>query len=356
MVGNIVGTGIVGVSRSQDANVSFLPNGLIEGNFEHIEGYKFRFKAQKYVLNNLGYTQIIDQVIELSPSDDLLNRTDLVIVEISNGVKKISVIEGIFSEGFAKPLLENTDTQIEFTAINVPAGSVSPSGIKKTLVYDENVGSAGGEFDVSTTSPWIDIDSLEAPFSGTKSIEFEYQEKGDVINFQTTTPFTTQGKNLVFKYKKKDYRIAMSANYMTFVFGGELVTVKENSQFGLFQNGTDYQSVIVPLSGLNPTTLHNGFQIRMDKVGAGFYLDQIQFQEGTQNPLDGYLPRGGYTGTAQDIVDMFESLTPGEDYGLELGETATKAFRGDLGKEVYDAVKEAEEFDFAQLLTNSLNF
>lgn len=95
------------------------------------------------------------------------------------------------------------------------------------------------------------------------------------------------------------------------------------------QNQSEGYVLVIAIINGNPSKyLFTGeggrYGVGGDKIAVpedfGFFSEQVDAD---------YLPTGGYEGNAQDIVNMIPSA------GVQLGETPTTAYRGDLGKIAY---------------------
>ncbi|WP_228853241.1 LamG domain-containing protein [Aegicerativicinus sediminis] len=282
-------------------------NGVLAGYIEHISGYQYRFVATKYQINGVVYTTPIEAVITLDPADATHNRIDLIIIELVGGVPQISVINGVAATPAAKPVLDDVETQIEFTFITVAANTTEPSDVNTTLVFNEFAQEVGGELDCTTASSAIfPLDETD-PFDSVKDIWFNNTPNGDNITFTSSTPITPAGKNLIIKFKQ---RVLQNYKFEIGLGSPDQVSsiVIEGTDYGLDPNNvTDYQSLIIPLTDIS-TQSFTRITITNRRNGGDYFMDYIRIQEIPSINLEGYLTRGGYTGTAQDLKDEIDAL------------------------------------------------
>ena len=109
-------------------------------------GLVFNAAASRYYIVDTYYSATAAQ-ITLDAADATNDRIDLIVADTSGVISKIT---GTPSASPAEPNYDLA-TQFPLKFILVSAGGTVPDGVSNTLVYDENVGSAGGEWDSENT-------------------------------------------------------------------------------------------------------------------------------------------------------------------------------------------------------------
>lgn len=277
-------------------------DGLIIGTSEHIGNYQYRFIAQQYRINGTLYNTVLNTVITFDPADPDDDRIDLVIIQLVGGIPQIAVIKGVPADPASKPILQNIETQIEFTIITVKAATTEPIDITSLLVYDEFAQEVGGEFNCTTASDFIfPLDETD-PYEGVRDIWFNGTPENDNITFSHSTVFNTAGRNLILKFKQRvvhNYRFEID-------LGGSPIMIQGNA-YGLDPYSTSYQSLIIPLGDFAESTFQT-VRITNKRNAADFFIDKIELQSGGSVPLEGYTLRGGYNGTTQQLKDLIDAI------------------------------------------------
>ena len=110
-------------------------------------GLVFDAAASRYYIVDTYYSATAAQ-ITLDAADATNDRIDLIVADTSGVISKIT---GTPAPCPAEPNYDLA-TQFPLKFILVSAGGTVPDGVSNTLVYDENVGSAGGEWDSESTA------------------------------------------------------------------------------------------------------------------------------------------------------------------------------------------------------------
>jgi hypothetical protein len=258
-------------------------NKLISGNVTFVSGLTFDVSALEYIIGSTVYNASPSQVT-LSSGDTTYDRIDVIFADISGNT---GVVEGTPTANPSKPNV-NTATQVEVTFVTVPAGSSTPD-ISITKIYDENLGSGGGEWDYSaTTAVRISGDSTADAFSGTKSVEFISAATSDSFTMTIPTPYDLSNDNiLTFYLKNKDVwngnQIDISLLDSGDTINGGAVTLQD-SVFGFDgSNISAWQIISIDLATFslsNNLVSKVRFEVNSPTDPLSAYIDLIRFQSG----------------------------------------------------------------------------
>jgi hypothetical protein len=281
--------GVNAVATLADVLASGGGNRIISGNASYSgTGLTYDVTALTYIIQGVLYASAATQVT-LGAADPTNDRIDVIYVDDTGTV---GVIAGTPAPTPAKPAVDNL-TQVEVTFVTVPAGATAPPIVIEDI-YDENLGTGGGEWNVSTTAPVIFNDTTD-PYSGTVHIGTTAAFGPNRNIIFDDAPYTVNGGQLSFWMKAKTNMGITSGKILVgFFVGGSLVgnsvTVggTPSSTFG-FLGGTigTWQLVTIPLVSFGglPTTID---QLRFFTTGgantAEFDLDLVEIQEGIPTP------------------------------------------------------------------------
>ena len=299
-------------------------NQLISGGVSWTgTGFIYDVSIINYKIQGVIYTTAATQ-IGLTAADPTFDRIDVVYVD---DTQSVGVLQGVPSSSPVKPTVDNA-TQLEVTFITVPAGQTSPA-LNIVVIYDENLGTASGEWDTSTDAS-ITFTSTNDPYSGTYSIETNasFGSNKEIIFTPPSNSYTIVASQLTFRLKAKvDMTDSSDSIYVGFYNSGSLVgnsvTIGGSpvSTFGFDgSNTTSYQLCTIPISSFGglPTTIDELRFFRTSGVGtAEFLLDKVQIEEGAQSSPTLGLPSlsenniwiGNSSSQAIEATFSFENLT-----------------------------------------------
>tara|TARA_R110000803_G_C11947293_1_gene317266 strand:- start:52 stop:1338 length:1287 start_codon:yes stop_codon:yes gene_type:complete len=152
-------------------------------------GLVYDCSTSRQTINSTVYTQLISANKTLGASHATLDRYDAVVAQISAlGVVSIEVVAGTAS---ATPVIGDLDltTQSLIGTILVVAASTTDGTITSNLIYNENVGTGGGEWDV-TTEPDTNTAYAVDPYDGTLSCLVDAAADTSTITSTNTLAFT----------------------------------------------------------------------------------------------------------------------------------------------------------------------
>ena len=266
-------------------------NKLISGGAAYLSGLDFSISPLVYIIGSTIYNYS-GGTVTLTSGDTTYNRIDVIYADDTSNV---GVIEGTPAPNPSKP--EIASNQVEVTFVTVSAGATSPE-IAITKIYDEALGSGGGEWDPTTNSPsTILTGSTGQAFSGTKSVEFANANSGHYVNFNVPGGYDTSDDNILSFYvyiptagswdANRDIRIKLYSG-TTIVGGNSVVSFGDSGNFGFDRTieGT-WQVVSIGLGSFvmtQPIVTDVRFEVISLGNPAGnnidAYIDLIRFQQG----------------------------------------------------------------------------
>lgn len=263
-------------------------NGLISGGASYSGiGLTYDVSALLYRILGVIYGPTTPTQVTLAAADPTNPRIDVIYADNTGSV---GVITGTPAASPSKPNIDNT-SQVEVTFINVPAGATAPP-VTIENVYDENVGTGGGEWNTSLVgAPPVVFNDATDPYSGTVHIATSAAFGPNRAMVFDDAPYTINGGQLSFWMKAKSNMGIISGKIeVGFFVGGSLVgnsvTIGGTASptFG-FSGGVigTWQLVTIPIVSFGglPTTID---QLRMFTGGgsntAEFDMDLIKIEEG----------------------------------------------------------------------------
>lgn len=269
-------------------------------NIRHEGGLNFVVTAAWELNGSLfGQPVYVEYPFTLPNADPDFGRFSLVILE-DDGT--ISVKNGDATATPAEPTLDDPSSQLKGSFIFVGAGETEPDGFDRTLIYDENVGIAGGEFDSEVTpvgNTRIVLDSTNQVFNGSNAIEITSALKYDAVEFTPPSPIEfSPGDNIQYKLLNKTGNYKNQPTHQVMIQGvGQDGFTLESVFLNLdptYDNTDDQNwqvlSAQVP-DGLPFTSINyiRWVVLANNNVTFGAYLDEIEIVKGTgvDNPPSG---------------------------------------------------------------------
>ena len=262
---------------------------IISFNSGYESGFTFHVSAHWWFDNEYTLTK----TITLSPSDEMLDRIDVIAVD---NMGDIVVIEGIPAFNPTKPDIDPM-TQLEGTFVYIAALSDTPSGIETVLIYNENIGGPE-EWDASVPSgdPAIVLGSTNTPYSGTVNIEATNIAVNRSVVFRPQSGVNLQDySQFTYRIKNKAAVVSseLTSTHKIFIQGFNSTGSAVNHFLPLPSSGgydrfsTDWQ--FVTLAVPNSTTMTTISELHFinntpTELGWGFHLDTVQL---VKNPNSG---------------------------------------------------------------------
>ena len=176
------------------------------GGVTYQGGMNYHVWASKFTIDSIVYNTFVGGVVTLDDGGASLGRLDRFAVEVDTlanpASASIIVIKGTEA---ANPVLPSIDlvTQAEISFILVNANDTSNPDIIVDLIYDENVGVAGGEWDNTVNTVGGDLAYTIDPYNGVNSFLRPINIAApSVVTWLDNTTYTfNKNSKLVFAYK-----------------------------------------------------------------------------------------------------------------------------------------------------------
>ena len=200
------------------------------------------------------------------------------------------IIEGVADPSPVKPVVDDTETQVEISFTTIGNGATEPTEFTIDTIYDEFGTIAGGESDVVVTSNGT-LNSTEQAESGTKSIKYAGAGVGDNATFvfdalkdADSLVSLSFWVYLETSHKNKFYVRLYNASLTTQI--SDLVIVQDSTyDFNAFLLN-QWQKVTIPASAFNMGILQYGSILIQNKQAAStFFWDRVEIQEGNGGKL-----------------------------------------------------------------------
>lgn len=247
----------------------------------------FHIQPATYIINCKSYTSR-DTTLVLSAADSTNPRRDVIAVDT---LGRAVVVEGTPSADPAKPQVD-LGSQIELTDILVAAGATTPSGVSRTIIYDENLGSPSewvGSSDIGGGFGTADFNNTSFPYTGVKSasITSAVPMETKYVKFNNGSSVSlTDYQTLSFAIKLKAAILNNAVLSVGLLNGGNYVGNFVNLfNYGLNGGNTNYQVITIPIVDfLGGSFSFDEVRFNLKRSGSGFYLDRVQLEGGITSP------------------------------------------------------------------------
>lgn len=261
-------------------------------------GLTFLVTSAVYYINGVRF-ESDEQTHTLDAADPTNPRFDRFYLDVDG------LFGAVTGTPAADPLAPTIDptTQISLTIAEVAAAATTPSNITGDIIYDENVGVAGGEWDTSATVPLnVDFASTDDPSTNTVRIKTTgASETPNVLNFTVAAPLTISNYEFLVLDIKQEARIGADVFIQFFwvdTTGGGVICSRTlyGGQFGFNPGTSGWQTVAIDIAAFLPVTESieaNQLQIAISSSAAAYQwgFDNIFLQGGLepqQQPYDFY--------------------------------------------------------------------
>ncbi|MCG9970987.1 fibronectin type III domain-containing protein [Christiangramia crocea] len=253
-----------------------------------------------FTVDGVSYSD--SRQITLAAADPTNPRKDTFVVNIQT--EQIEVLTGIPSPNPAEPDVDFS-IYLKGATVDIPAGATTPANINIKTLYDENLGTAGGETDTSGGVDF-DFDNTENPSSGTKAIKVVGElsvSQAIVLSLGTDLPIA-DAKEIQLDIQN----ITAGGNFHVTLLGK-----KSNGRTESYilptptgfdpANITSYQTITQSISTNQLVSIY-AVQIVNDVAGFKFYLDKVRFLggEGTSAPTGDYVTRTEFNTLDSEVV------------------------------------------------------
>lgn len=278
----------IGPFRGPAGQAAYIGTYLIKGGVTWLYDYTFLAKADDYVIGGALYAAV-PTIITLNPSDEFLDRTD---VFVADAYGNIFVQEGVSSNPAVAPEV-NESLLVRISHVDVNKNTLVPTGVAATTIYNENSGTAGGEFNaVVTTNNGATID-LEASgaYQNIKCIKV-LNGRNEIITFTPALPVSFSSGFNAFTMRVKSLNALFNANITVRLYkNGEKVAkalLLDDHGYN-YKNTTDWQLVSMSVSDFAPYALdfdavHVVFEDPSFSGKSELLMDSLQYQVGVYVP------------------------------------------------------------------------
>lgn len=309
---------------------------------------------------NGEYYYATPTTVTLNNGDATHPRIDVIYLD-TDGL--IGVVEGTPAASPSKPTL--LYTQSELTFITVPATATTDPTVTNELAYDEDLGTAGGEFDITGINIGaIDTSSTAVAFSGTKSIY--YSGSGSFIAyFRNDVAFDVSDvTNFYFRIYVTEVQTTKHGMYFRLedasnVGNGRYILVKDG-KYGFNRNTlNEWQVISIPIEDFRLTTSSiKGFSmLPYNSARLKCYIDTINFQFNDAQPPAPVNPI-----RLTELLDTPSTYSGqgGKAVTVKIDETgvefSTPAGGGDMLASVYDPTNVNDDaFDMDNMVEGTTN-
>lgn len=282
---------------------------IISSAFTWDGNYDYTVIFVEWVKNSLVQTIIFNEPITLDAADPTDDRLDAIVFNMTS--------ETVYKKTGTPALATLDDDEYIITIVPVNAGTTEPTGATTEDAYKENLQEVGGEYDTSASNASVDPDDTTAPITGAKSIRYNASGVGHYLDLiHSVQKIQADYSQLTLKIKLENsvnHNIRVSLRDAAGNIRGTFVTINNVSSYGFNRFDTvNVQTVVIPITNFDATLTSDFYRIRIENRtnGSSYYIDDVILVSGIGDSvnLDDYLPRGGYSGTAQDLKDLIDAI------------------------------------------------
>lgn len=226
------------------------------GRVVWVEDLKFTVTAAVYLINGIRYTSE-EQEVTLTTADPTNPRIDTFYLDVNS---QFGAIAGTPAATPAEPSI-NPETQIRLTIATINAGATTPAGISNEIIYNENLGVAGGEWDTSVNIlGYSTFEDTADPAKDSKSI------KTSVFEINTLTLRFTNNANInLSDYDSLVLRVRQrgraASNQGITLYWSDTIGASYSwnpsvllrpGTFGFTTPNEEWQTIVIPIASFNP--------------------------------------------------------------------------------------------------------
>lgn len=191
---------IAGVVNNENTSGNWAKGGVIYSG----TGLVYNVWANQCRINGIIYNTYLSDTVTLSEGDASNPRFDIFTVNVNTGTS-VSVLSLSKEEGTpaSSPILPNLDltTQAQISFRLTAATETSDPITTVDLIYAENVGVAGGEWNNTTNTTGGNLDNTTDPYNGTKSFSTPATSNDSVSWTDSSLKTFNASDSLVFPLK-----------------------------------------------------------------------------------------------------------------------------------------------------------
>lgn len=287
---------IAGIATNDSTSGNWARGGVIYSG----TGLVYNVWVNSCSINGVVYNSFVSGDVTLTAGDATNPRFDIFIVKV-NTLSGTPVFTLLAEEGTpaSSPLLPSisivSEAQISFRL--TAANETSDSDTTTDLIYDENVGNAGGEWNNTTNTTSGNLDYATDPYNGTKSFNTPATVSDSISWTKTSLKTFTPSDSLIFPLKsllsiKSGLQIKLinSSNNEYFL---KTIRYSEMESFGFIPGVSGWQLVQINLSEFDTSITSN---TQYDRIEYTFIntptigLDWIHIQGGLEQATPSVLP------------------------------------------------------------------
>lgn len=260
------------------------------GSITHKTGLTFEANGIEYIIGK-DIHRINKREITLDTADPTNPRIDIIC---ANELSKLVKISGTPAESPMEPT--TPIDMVKLVTVSVSAGQTMPDLIVDNM-YDENLGSIGGEWDVTETTSGdrINLDNVQHVLTGSKSISFTNAKTDDCVIFTSSTEISSISfDSLTFgvyipSELEDNIHILIRPMLNDQLLGRTVNATEPITGFNRKITGV-YQELTIPISDFSlVSSTFNAFDFcivtKKDNM-ATFYIDKVRLQKGVVAAID----------------------------------------------------------------------
>jgi len=279
--------GYTGTAQDIVDSIQAVTGGIENISITHIANLDYYVIANPYIISGNSYSAA-PTTVKLTVGDATNARIDVIYADVDG---LIGVLPGTPSVTPVKPIVSNTQRELTFRT--VPALATVDTVVTNEVVFNENLGVAGGEMDVDGWNlTALNFNSTAVAFSGTKSIYFDGVDPYFNVDFKNDVNIAVSGLSSFFFRVYVTEIIDKNASFFLncldtdFIANGTYVTVK-NGVFGFDRNVLNtWQLISVPITYFNLSVENiKGFRFMVSSINKPkMYIDTLTFQSNVSQP------------------------------------------------------------------------
>ncbi len=282
-----------GQSYKQKSSVfnSINTTNSVTGGVVYLGGMEYLVWASQYTINSVTYNSYISNTVTLEDggAEDRFDIFAIQVNTLSNPTTaNVVVLQG---DEMVNPSLPNINpsTQAQVSFVLVEAGATENNEIITTLVYDENVGLVGGEFDNISLPTSGNLDYSVSPYNGVYSYRQDATSVAVLSWERENNVLVDNDSTFIFAYKGElqttssfSIKISNGSNYYYKNITADNIT---NYGYSPFVGG--WQIIQIPFSAFATTNENiNSFNtVEFEFLNTPIIdIDRVMIQSGIHTP------------------------------------------------------------------------
>lgn len=267
----IINDGADGENPYISFNNIYTGNAIINGGVIWLQDLDYYIWATAYIVDNIFYDTPINGNVTLDPADPTNDRIDVFIINNDGaGNATVGVIKGTAEASPVKPSID-LDTQVEVSFKLLQANETVPS-TTNNIIYDQNLGSGGSEWDNSSLPAGGNLADATDPFNDTLSINVPTPVDGAKLTFDSGAVIPYVSNNLIIFALKTAEAWGGNARLKVRLFSGNASAAINFTRGSITLHGFNHskfgtwQIVAIPMSNWGITGNIDKFELEMLKL------------------------------------------------------------------------------------------